>query len=60
LPIRTDAYFALQHTGRRAGKNKLHFFSKRTSARCLIQGSRSRPKPMPLTISSSATSQSSA
>jgi hypothetical protein len=26
LPIRPDAYFVLQHTGRPAGKNKLHFF----------------------------------
>jgi hypothetical protein len=26
LPVRPDAYFVLQHTGRPAGKNKLHFF----------------------------------
>jgi hypothetical protein len=26
LPIRPDAYFVLQHTGRPAGRNRLHFF----------------------------------
>jgi hypothetical protein len=59
LPVRPDAYFVLQHTGRAEEISNISFL-KRTPARCLTRGSRSRSKRMPPTISNNATSQSSA